>query len=49
MNWRGAGIVPLYKWKSDIYECSKSRGISLLGVVGKLYDSVIIKRVRDGT
>ena len=40
MDWRGAFIVPVYKWKGDKYECSNSRGISLLSVVGKLYSSV---------
>ena len=37
MDWRGASIVPLYKGKGDKCECSNSRGISLLSVVGKLY------------
>ena len=35
MNWRGACIVPLHKGKGDKCECSNSRGISLLSVVGK--------------
>ena len=29
MDWRGACIVPLYKWNGDKYECSNSRGISV--------------------
>ena len=37
MEWLGACIVPLYKGKGDKCECSNSRGISLLSVVGKLY------------
>ena len=45
MDWRGANcIVPLYKWKGDKCECSNSRCISLLSVVGKLYGRVLIKR-----
>ena len=36
MDWRGACIVPLYKRKGDKCECSNSRGICLLSVVGKL-------------
>ena len=36
----------LYKRKGDKCECSNSRGISLLSVVGKLYGRVLIKRVR---
>ena len=42
-------IVLLYKGKCDKCECSKSIGISLLSVVGKLYGRVLIKRVRAGT
>ena len=49
MDWRGARIVPLYKGKGDKCECSNSRGISLLGVVGKLFGRVLIKGVRAGT
>ena len=49
MDWHGARIVPLYKGKGDKCECSNSRGICLLSVVGKLYGRVLIKRVRAGT
>ena len=49
MDWRGACIVPLYKGKGDKCECSNSRGISLLSVVGKLYGRVLIERARAGT
>ena len=37
MDQRGACILPLYKGKGDKCECSNSRGISLLSVVGKLW------------
>ena len=40
MDWRGACIVPLYEGKGDKCECSNSRGISLLSVVGKLFGRV---------
>ena len=46
MDRRGASIVPLYKGKGDKCECSNSRGIILLSVVGKLVGRVLIKRVR---
>ena len=46
MDWHGACIVPLCKGKCDKYECSNSRGISLLSVVDKLYGRVLIERVR---
>ena len=34
MEWRGACIVLLYKGKGDRCECSNSRGMCLLSVVG---------------
>ena len=49
MGRLSACIVPLCKKKSDNSEFSKSRGISLLSVVGKQYDGVLIKRVEAGT
>ena len=49
MGCLGACIVPQYKGKGDKCECSNSRGISLLSVVGKLYGRVLIKRGRSGT
>ena len=47
IEWHSAGIVPLYKGKGDKNECSNSKGISLLCVVGKLYERVLIKRIWD--
>ena len=44
-EWKVGCIVPLYKGKGDPLECSKSRGISLLSVPGKLYGRVLIERV----
>ena len=41
IDWHGA-----QKWKSDKCECSNSRCISLLRVVGKLYGRVLTKRVK---
>ena len=35
--------------KGDKWECSNSRGISLLSVIGKLYGRVLIKRVKAET
>ena len=49
MDWHGACIVPLYEGKGDKCECSNSRGISLLSVVGKVFGKVLIERVRAGT
>ena len=40
IGWRGAFIEPLYKGKGDKCECRNSRGISLLSVVGKLFQPI---------
>ena len=37
VDWVIACMLPLYKGKEDVYECSNFRGISLLSVVGKVY------------
>ena len=42
-DWRGAYIVPLYKRNGDKSECCNSRGVNLLGVVGKPYGRVFIE------
>ena len=42
-------MVPLYKGKGDVHECSNFRGISLLSVVGKVHGRVLINRIRDKT
>ena len=44
-----ACMVPLYKDKGDVHECSNFRGISLLSVVGKVYARVLKNRIRDKT
>ena len=49
VDWVIACMVPLYKGKGDMYECSNFRGISLLRVVGKVYGRVLINRIRDKT
>ena len=49
MDWHGACIVPIYKDKGDKYECSNSRGTSLLTIVDKLYGREPIKTAEAGT
>ena len=49
VDWSGARVVPICKGKGDKCECSNSRNISLLSVVGKLYGRVLIKKVRSIT
>ena len=47
VDWVIACMVPLYKGKGGMYECSHFRGISLLSVVGKVYGRILINRIRD--
>ena len=42
VDWIIACMVPLYKSKGDMYECSNSSGTSLLSVVGKVHGRVLI-------
>ena len=49
VDWVIACMVPLCKCKGDVHECSNFRGISLLSVVGKVYDKILINRIRDKT
>ena len=49
LDWVIACMVPLYKGKRDVHECSNFRGISLLSVVGKVYGRILINRSRDKT
>ena len=49
VDWVIACMVPLYRGKRDMYECSNFRGVSLLSVEGKVYGRVLINRIRDKT
>ena len=49
VDWVIACMVPIYKDKGDVHECSNFRGISLLSLVGKVYGRVLINRIRDKT
>ena len=44
-DWRSAVIVPLYKGKGEMTKCKNYTGISLLSVVGKIYEGILIDRV----
>ena len=48
-DWRSAVIVPLYKGKGERSECKDYRGISLLIVVGKIYEGILVDRHRRVT
>ena len=49
VDWVIACMVPLYKGKGYVHECSNFRGINLLSVVGKVYGRVLINRIGDET
>ena len=49
VDWVIACMVTLYKCKGYVHECSNFRGTSLLSVVGKVYGSILINRIRDKT
>ena len=48
VNWISAYVIPLYKGKA-IGVCTTFRGVSLLSVVGKVHDRILIKTIREGT
>jgi len=45
-DWSSAIIAPIHK-KGSTKDCNNYRGISLLSIVGKLYASIIERRVRE--
>ena len=49
VDWVIACMVPLYKGKEDVHDCSNFRGIGLLSVVGKVYGRMLINVIRDKT
>ena len=49
VDWVIGCMVPLYKGKGDVHECSNFRVISLLSVVEKVYGRILINRIRDKT
>ena len=46
---RSAVIIPLYKGKGERIKGNNYRGISLLRVVGKIYERILVDRVRKET
>ena len=44
-EWRQSGLLPLFK-KGDRSCCANYRGISLMSLVGKLYNRVLLNRIR---
>ncbi len=49
-DWVSECVLPFYKGKGDKCECRYCFShVSLLSVAGKVYDKVLVKRIREGT
>ena len=48
-QWRESFIVPIYKEKGDIQDCSNYRGIKLMSHSMKLWERIIDERIREET
>ena len=46
-EWRKSTLVPLYKNKGDIQDCSNYKGIKLISHTMKLWERVIEHRLRE--
>lgn len=42
-------MVPIYKGKGDIQDCTNYRGIKLISHTMKIYEQIIEKRIRNET
>lgn len=47
VDWKHAVIVPLYKGKGDRKSADNYRGISLLSIPGKVYATILMRRVYE--
>src|SRR3954470_20176774 len=47
--WRHSIVVPIYKNKSDIQNCTNYRGIKLMSHTMKLWERIIERRLRSIT
>ena len=48
-SWRNSSMVPIYKGKGDIQDCSNYRGIKLISHTMKVYERIIEQRIRNET
>ncbi|WP_048327963.1 RNA-directed DNA polymerase, partial [Streptococcus dysgalactiae] len=48
-EWRQSILVPIYKGKGDVQDCSNYRGIKLMGHTMKIWERVIDERIREVT
>ena len=48
-DWRSTVIITLYMGNGERTECSNYRGITLLSVVRKIYEGILVDRVHKVT
>ena len=48
-SWRNSTMVPIYKGKGDIQDCTNYRGIKLISHTMKIYERIIEQRIRNKT
>ena len=46
-DWKRGLVVPIWKGKGDVRECSNYRGVTLLSVPGKVFARVLLNRIRQ--
>ena len=46
-DWKRGLVVPIWKGKGDVRECSNYRGVTLLSVPGKVFARALLNRIRQ--
>ena len=46
-DWKRGLVVPIWKGKGDVRECSNYRGVTLLSVPGKVFARALLSRIRQ--
>lgn len=49
IDWVNICVVSLNKGKEDKCDCTSFKSINLLSAVSKVYDKVLVKRIREST
>ncbi len=49
VDWVSECVLPLHKGKGVKCECTGFSRINLLSIAGKVYNKVLVKRIREGT
>ena len=48
-SWRNSTMIPIYKGKGDVQDCTNYRGIKLISHTMKIYERIIEQRIRNET